>query len=636
MRTNDTEFERRLMLARNLFEDGRDVPQQLVSDAVFRSWERSRSNGLVASHRALFNAVSVGDRRRVQERNRVLLDHAEPEMQRLFGVLENANWVVACVDERGFVVRSMGESNPACRDLGNVFRPGVNVGERAAGTTGPGCALADGRLVAICGSEHFLEEARPFSCAAAPIFDPKGQLIGALDASRLHDGRPIGVLEAIALTARSIENRMVTALGGAFCLSFHYSAEFSGSSLRGLLSFSEDGLLLGANPAARQMLDLAQLPEWTFEHLFGESLSRTLDRLRRNRSEPTLIEAANGLRLQARVDTVKRVGDADRSVLMPAGAQQPAAMHVDPTVAPLLSMARRAFFHDVPILINGETGTGKEMLAQSLHAEGPRRNGPFVAVNCSSIPASLIESELFGYEPGAFTGARRGGMAGKFEQANRGTLFLDEIGDMPLEMQARLLRVLQEQQLTRLGGSQTIQLRFSLICATHRDLAERVGQASFREDLYYRINGLRVELPPLRQRKDIDALIEALLALEAGARKAPRLSAQARQALRDHPWPGNVRELRHALRLGVALCEHGVIELEHLPATIGVARPAAASATADGSLEQAEREAVRLALARHEGNVSATARTLGIARATLYRKLKQFGLYEEASAPDED
>jgi sigma-54 dependent transcriptional regulator, acetoin dehydrogenase operon transcriptional activator AcoR len=634
MRTNDSEFERRLMLARNLFEDGREVPQQLVSDAVFRSWERSRGNGLLASDRALFNAVSVGDRRRVQERNRVLLDHAEPEMQRLFGVLENANWVVACVDERGFVVRSLGESNPACRDLGNVFRPGVNVGERTAGTTGPGCALADGRLVAICGSEHFLEEARPFACAAAPIFDPKGQLIGALDASRLHDGRPIGVLEAIALAARSIENRMVTALGGTFCLSLHYSAEFSGSSLRGLLSFSEDGVLLGANPAARQLLDLERAPQWMFEHLFGESFSHVVDRLRRAKGEPMLIEAANGLRLQARVDPAKSSAETGRSVLMPAGAQQPPVMHVDPTVAPLLSMARRAFFHDVPILINGETGTGKEMLAQSLHAEGPRRNGPFVAVNCSSIPASLIESELFGYEPGAFTGARRGGMAGKFEQANRGTLFLDEIGDMPLEMQARLLRVLQEQQLTRLGGSQNIQLQFSLICATHRDLAERVSQGSFREDLYYRINGLRVELPPLRQRADIDALIDTLLVLESGARRAPSLSARARQALREHAWPGNVRELRHALRLGVALCEQDVIEIEHLPATISSTFAVAAS-SANGSLEQAECEAVRLALARHAGNVSATARTLGIARATLYRKLKQFGLYEAASGREE-
>ena len=636
MQTSNMEFDRRLALARHLFEDGKDVPQQLVSDAVVRSWARSRSNGLVVSDRALFNAVSVGDRRRVQERNRVLLDHAEPEMQRLFGVIENANWMVACVDERGFVVRSMGESNPACRDLGNVFRPGVNVGEHAAGTTGPGCALADGRLTAICGSEHFLEEARPFSCAAAPIFDPTGQVIGALDASRLHDGRPIGVLEAIALAARSIENRMVSALGGAFRLSIHYSAELSGSSLRGLLSFSEDGLLLGANPAARQMLDLARLPQWTFEHLFGESFSRMADRLRRAKGEPMLVEASNGLRLQARVDPARFAGETSRSVLMPAGAQLPAAMHIDPTVAPLLSMARRAFFHDVPILVNGETGTGKEMLAQALHAEGPRRNGPFVAVNCSSIPASLIESELFGYEPGAFTGARRGGMAGKFEQANRGTLFLDEIGDMPLEMQARLLRVLQEQQLTRLGGSQNIQLQFSLICATHRDLAERVTQGIFREDLYYRINGLRVELPPLRQRTDIDALVDSLLTLEAGARKAPRLSAQARQVLREHQWPGNVRELRHALRLGIALCEQDVIEIEHLPAALGAARQPAAASLASGSLEQAEHEAVRLALARHAGNVSATARTLGIARATLYRKLKQFGLFEEASVPDED
>lgn len=296
-----------------------------------------------------------------------------------------------------------------------------------------------------------------------------------------------------------------------------------------------------------------------------------------------------------------------------------------------ICQAMRAFSHDIPILIGGETGTGKEVLARHLHEGGPRASGPFVAINCSAIPAGLIESELFGYDNGAFTGARRGGMAGRLEQANGGTLFLDEIGDMPIELQARLLRVLQERMLTRLGSTRSITLDCSVVCATHRDLAQRVAAGEFREDLYYRINGLRVTLPALRERGDLDELIDHLLAQSSAAFESVCLSPAARRCLHLHHWPGNIRELQQVIRVGCALAESGLIDLAQLPPELtegrqmAVERTVAAAAPAT-TLYQAESEAVRVAFERHAGNVSATARALGITRATLYRKLRSYGI----------
>ncbi|NKF20859.1 sigma-54-dependent Fis family transcriptional regulator [Solimonas marina] len=615
----DSEFDRHIVRARQLFLGGCEVPDRLIDAVVVRSWERSRRRGLAASDKVLFNHVSYSDQRRVADANRALIAHVEPELQRLYAALGQADWIVACVNAQGMVVRSLGAERPTCRDIGPALRTGVDLSEDIAGTTGPSCALIEARPVVISGPEHFLDEARRYSCVAVPILDPAGAVVGALDASRHHDGRRSGILEPLALAVRSIENGMVAALPGALRIAVHYVPELAASQMRGILAFSADGELLGANPFARQLLEFDVGRRMDFDSLFGRPFAGLMDTLRRNGNTAVLLETAGGVRVHARFDV-----DALRPAAgVPAAARAAASTDRLPSRASSADIAQRAFDRDVPVLIGGETGTGKEVLARRLHENGPRRDGPFIAINCSAMPASLIESELFGYEAGAFTGARRGGMVGKFEQANGGTLFLDEIGDMPLELQTRLLRVLQEHELTRLGGGSLVKLDFSLICATHSDLVAMVARQQFRSDLYYRINGLRVILPPLRERKDIDELIGQLLTDESGALAAPRLSAAARSALLRYPWPGNIRELQQALRLGVALAENGEIDLPHLPVEIG---QCGAAQVGMGLLERAEVEAVRAAMRQHGGNVSAAARSLGIARATLYRKLRQFDL----------
>ncbi|HLO64188.1 MAG TPA: sigma 54-interacting transcriptional regulator, partial [Azonexus sp.] len=309
------------------------------------------------------------------------------------------------------------------------------------------------------------------------------------------------------------------------------------------------------------------------------------------------------------------------STTVPAGRDGP----LPPEFGVALSKAQLAFDRDIPILINGDTGTGKEVAARHLHANGQRATGPFVALNCSSIPASLIESELFGYEPGAFTGAARTGMAGKLEQANGGTLFLDEIGDMPVDLQARLLRVLQERRVYRIGSQKERELDFSLVSATHRDLPSLIAGGLFREDLYYRVNGLRLKLPALRDRSDFERIVDRIVAEESGAGAPLTVDGATRRALRRHSWPGNLRELRQVLRLACAMADDGIIEPGHLPPEIG--EPEAGTSPAAGSaLEVAEREVFASKYAAHRGNISAVARSLGLARATVYRKLRDYRL----------
>ena len=284
------------------------------------------------------------------------------------------------------------------------------------------------------------------------------------------------------------------------------------------------------------------------------------------------------------------------------------------------------FERDVPLLINGETGSGKEAFAKAVHHASLRADKAFIALNCAAIPESLIESELFGYRGGSFTGARKEGMRGKLQQADGGTLFLDEIGDMPLALQTRLLRVLEDRLVVPIGGEpQAVNVR--IISATHRNLLERVEDGSFREDLYYRLNGLEIALPPLRERSDKSQLLDFLLAEETGDQPV-LLDSPARQALLAFAWPGNVRQLRTVLRTLAALCDDGRIGLEDLPAVIRQARPrpAVVEDRSDSPLDDAERLALLNALEQQRWHMSHTAEQLGVSRNTLYRKLRKHGI----------
>ena len=644
-------FGQRVELARrHFFREGKR-PDGLIPEMVIRSWERSRELGLGTGDRRVFNPVARYEKSLIEERSRPLIASALPEMEKLHLSLGHAGWALACIDLEGIVVSSVCGSGIEARELASIFQVGRNVSEAAVGTNGPGCSLAEGRPMVVRAAEHFLDEVRPFSCAAVPLFGPSGALVGVLDATRMGHGEPVTILEPLGIAARAIENRMLAELQGALTMGFHYRPDLLDTPLEGVVVFAEDGTLLGANQSARQLLGLgaAEAGPERFETLF-DCPPETFRRALAGRLDKGVLRSDGGLRFDARFQVMRpgamlaglregaqRIHALAARPVLPAQAGQAAgsgaAIGFDPVAGQALHVARRAFERDIPVLINGETGTGKEVLARRLHDDSSRSAGPFVAINCSSLPAGLIESEFFGYEDGAFTGGRRGGAPGKFELARGGTLFLDEIGDMPMELQGRLLRVLQERSFSRLGGARQIVFDARVVAATHRRLETLVAEGRFREDLYYRIKGVRVSLPALRERGDRAALIDALLAREAGEGEVPLLSPEARHVLMHYRWPGNIRQLGHVLRLALTLAEgEEEIGLQHFPEELlsdfddTEAQRAAPLRGSEVCLRDIELEAVRAAMARNAGNVSATARSLGVARATLYRKLKLLGL----------
>jgi transcriptional regulator of acetoin/glycerol metabolism len=304
----------------------------------------------------------------------------------------------------------------------------------------------------------------------------------------------------------------------------------------------------------------------------------------------------------------------------------------DPRMAEAIRRARRIAECDIPLLIQGETGSGKEWFAQAFHQSGARRGGPFVAVNCAAIPATLIEAELFGHVDGAFTGARRSGARGKIREANGGMLFLDEIGDMPLALQAVLLRVLETRRVAPLGGDGEEPVDFALVCASHQPLRELVDHGHFRADLFFRLSGMTVSLPPLRERQDFDRVVRRMLAEEAASRGL-RIAPAALDLLRRHDWPGNLRQLRNVLRLAVALLgDERLLTPEFLPTEIldSGSRPG----HGESGLRAVQNRLVRETVERHGGNISAAARELGITRTTLYRKLAEWRGGRDAAPAD--
>jgi DNA-binding NtrC family response regulator len=315
---------------------------------------------------------------------------------------------------------------------------------------------------------------------------------------------------------------------------------------------------------------------------------------------------------------------------LPAGAKDqplPGLVSRDPAMRPVIEMVRRIAPSHVPMAIHGETGTGKEVIARAIHLLSPRRDGPFVALNCGAIPAETVESELFGHEKGAFTGADRS-RPGAFSEANGGTLFLDEVGELPLQTQVKLLRVLERGEIRRVGGSGTEEVNVRIVSATHRDLSTAVLERSFREDLYYRLFVAPVELPPLRQRLgDVVPLAEFFAAAFTPGQPPPGFANAARARLEGHSWPGNVRELRNVVQMALLNRTSSTIAAEDI-----ILRPpprlhATESLRIVGkSMDEIEREAYRLALLRHSGDRAAVIKELGVSRSTFFRKMDEYGL----------
>jgi len=641
-------------------------------EAIDQSHDRCVALGVSRIERPDLSPVGRSDLTVTRERNRRLYDHAAPVMEMLHEQIVNSQSMVVLTDATGVVVHSIGDDDFLERANKVALRPGAVWSETAKGTNAIGTALVEEVPTLVHADEHYVHANQFLTCSAAPILDPRGNILGVLDVSGDHRSYHQHTMALVKMSARMIENGWLSDdYRNVMRLHFHSRVEFIGTLMEGILAVAPDGRIVGANRGALEQLGLsgAALRMQSLTSLMGTSVNALVDRFRSPLATPAPVHLASGRQLhvlarfnwpvwtslaeavstasQARTAAEPAVeaprSEPARPGTVPASAALAQLRTGDPQLDAVVEKLRRVINRDIPVLILGETGTGKELLARAIHTDSDRGKQPFVAVNCASIPETLIEAELFGYEEGAFTGARRKGAVGKLVQASGGTLFLDEIGDMPVALQAHLLRVLQERQVTPLGSNKSVSVDVAIICATHRNLREMIEKQAFREDLFYRLNGLAVKLPPLRERSDLQALVRRILDRQCAGRRlqlAPEVSA----LFEHYHWPGNVRQLFNVLRTAcVMAATESVITREHLsddfledalarlPKTAEAVAPLAPApvtvapqpeAPPVQRLEEMETEAIRRAVALAGGNISEASKRLGISRNTIYRKLR--------------
>jgi transcriptional regulator of acetoin/glycerol metabolism len=644
-----------------------------TSDSVTQSWKRCVNEFHLDPSR--FAAPPMLTERELAARREALSDLiacSKLEMTTLYQQLADPELAVVLADAEGVIVHQVASVPFAETVAADGFRVGAVWSERAAGTNGMGTALAERDCVAVRQHEHFYPHYTSLTCSAAPIFDDRGEIAGVLDVTSRSTLLQQHSLVLVGMSRQMIENRLIDArYKHANMIHFHSRPEFVGTLHGGKLAVGDDSTVLAANRSALFQLgfrSLAELRGKRIEEAFNASLEDMIARSIRGSFHPVTVYSANAsnrffLVAQTPQNSAKFatpplvIGGSSSNARAGSAAASSAQdrretrgrldriAHLefgDPRMASQIQLAARVIQRKIPIVLRGPTGAGKEVFAQALHSIGPHSGGPFVPVNCASLPENLIESELFGYRAGAFTGAQREGRRGKILQANNGTLFLDEIGDMPLVLQARLLRVIEEREVTPLGAETSTKVDFQLISASHRNLLELVQGGLFREDLYYRLKGIELTLPSLAERADKLPLIQHLLESETGG-DAPALSDEARHALLRYAWPGNIRQLRHVLQMAIALCDGGPILCTHLPpeltagvqpaitARAGASQPDQMPHLADdandadiaalNAIQLNERTTVLGLLDEHRWNVSNVAKVLGISRNTLYRKM---------------
>ncbi|MGY2490625.1 sigma-54-dependent Fis family transcriptional regulator [Cupriavidus sp. CP313] len=629
------------------------LADRIAHDAIIQnSWRRCvHQYGLDPSRMQEARILPQPRLREHQERIDDFARIARHGLQSLYGQVAGLGYVVLLTDAQGVTVDYIGEarSDAALRHAGLYL--GAEWSESGAGTCAVGTALATGQALTVHQADHFDATHIPLTCTAAPLFDTHGNLHAILDISALtspqaKDSQGLA-LQMVRIYAAHIENaNFLRAHRRDWILKLNVAPEFVDVNPEYLLALDEAGRIVGHNHRARLMLEgeLGGAPGATvlgqrFETLFDARLEDLGHYVYSRPSEQRLVALtrSGGLLYLSVLPPALRwqAPPAETQVAMPDVLA--ALTGGDAALQQQLQRAARLVDSPINLLIHGETGSGKEFLAKALHLASARRGGPFVAVNCAAIPETLIESELFGHLPNSFSGAGPRGKRGLIQEADGGTLFLDEIGDMPRELQSRLLRVLAEGEVLPVGAARPVPVRLRVISATHHSLEQLVADGRFREDLYYRLNGARFTLPPLRARTDLDWLVSKLLQ-EGGAEGSEiTLSPAARERLHRHRWPGNLRELRNVLEYARAVCADGYIDVPDLPDSLAGPAPSAAlpqpgavqsPAAAPFDPHQLPPEGMLLMqyLRASGWNLSAVARQIGVSRMTLYRRMERYGI----------
>jgi transcriptional regulator of acetoin/glycerol metabolism len=626
-----------------------------INEVIRRSWNRCLTTYAldpVQSKRP--NTVEHADLQARRQRIGAVLPIARIEMEGLSKLMLHSEYSIMLTDRDGVILSYVGDPGFAATARRSGFREGVVWSEQELGTNGMGTCLTTQRPIVIHRAEHFLAQNIQLTCSAAPIFDMRGQLLAALDISGASANAQTHTLALVDMAAQNVENRaLLGACRDYHVLRFHRCAEFVSTPGEGVVAFDEQGTIKGANRSALELLrfrDHETLCGQRVDHVFETSLAALLQLAARHRFRPEPLPAPVGRRpwfamIQAPVESPRRAiaaaGTAPSTPQTPKSDALQCLHSTDPVMQQSVEVLRRVVDRDISVLLLGETGTGKGYCARAIHAASRRAEKPFLSVNCGAIPEPLIESELFGHKPGAFTGAAREGSMGRILQANGGTLFLDEIGDMPLPLQARLLNVIEDREVLPLGGTKAIPVDVRIISATQHDPVELIAKGKFRDDLYYRLNGITVRMPPLRQRADIPDLIRKLVRAEAGPENAVDIDAALLERLARYSWPGNVRQLRNVVRTMLALRSTNHLTLADfndswLAGATRVEEPTLqsgkpAEAAVENVLSSAECDALRRTLEAFHWNISAAASRLHLSRRTLYRKMHRHGLVRHAA-----
>jgi transcriptional regulator with PAS, ATPase and Fis domain len=568
--------------------------------------------------------------------------------------------MVILSDFQGYILRSIVDDG--FRKEANKVRlcEGANWSEQMNGTNAIGTSLFEKKPIKVYGQEHFVKKNHILACAASPIFDPDGQILATLDATGDAKAGIDQVFRLIKMAAKDIE-RELQFLDMQEQFNLHKAKHEGIVDLikEGSLFIDKAGIVSEVNPVAARAMgipvkdligkniqELSNIHNlWVFNHttqdknalavgnksgsaLFGARAKKICDMNGNFEGIVAIVDMESRIEKRLVGDSSKYSENSNKTKYT-FDQIVGKSVHIDKVIA----MCKRVARGNSTVLLTGETGTGKEMFAQSIHGESERRTRPFIGLNCAAIPAELLESELFGYEEGAFTGARKGGNPGKFEQCHGGTLFLDEIGDMPLSAQTSLLRVLQEKQVCRIGGRQYKEIDVRIIAATHRDLNVLVKKGLFRQDLFFRLNVVNISIPPLQERKE-DIELLAIFFFEkfktVMGRPTMELLPQTIERLKAYSWPGNIRELENTIERLVNVVEDNMVTPNHLSELLSDESDGLIITSHNKSLKDIEQTAIRQTIIKHNGDLKAVISVLGIGKSTLYRKIAEYGIEIEA------
>lgn len=622
-------------------------------DMIGRSLNRSEKLGLEKDFQKACINLNYRDKEALLDKNKILLEIAQPFIDDLNQILQDSKFILILSDGQGHVLDIRGEAETLNKARESNLFIGASMEERKVGTNATGIALFEDRPIQITAEQHYSKTFHGWTCSAAPIHNASGKVIGTLNLTGEYNQEHIHTLGMVMAASKAIENKisseeiqknlfhaqnyafaMMNQLSfGVFAINLHDQIVWANNTAcraintrRSLLVDAPIQDILKSWPKIKRII-LSNLGFLDEEHsfdipnlkdhfLFNAYLIQT--------EEKDIIGYLITFRPFKRIMGLvnKYAGTITSYDFEDLNSESPLMKEV-------IAYAKKVAHSPTSVLISGESGTGKEVFAQAIHNASERKNNGFIAINCGAISASLIESELFGYEDGAFTGALKGGRPGKFELANEGTLFLDEIGEMPHDMQVKLLRAIQEGQITRLGGAKIIPVDVRIIAATNKNLEEEVEKGSFRLDLYYRINVINIEIPPLRNRReDIPNLAMHFLKNKAIKLNKPmmRLSQTLLKQITHYSWPGNVRELENYIEKVTILSSPISIQQHQFNKEEAQLSNSNSEDTAfvPSSLNDLEKESIQKTMIYHQSNMTLVAKSLGISRNALYQKVKRY------------